>query len=100
MEYAVVVVYDISDDNLRRDVENTCKGFGMSHVQRSLFVGIMKEERRRALYNELERLVNRRGGEFSIRIYRINLRDYEHLFKIGKLSDFEDDPIPERLVIG
>jgi len=93
-EFAVVVVYDISDDKLRKIVEKTCKSFGLSHVQRSAFVGFLEESARRSLYTELQNIIEMTNyeGEVSIRIYRMQKKDYAQKLSIGHLSGFDPDP--------
>ena len=65
---AIVVVYDISDNGLRRRVEKICKAYGLSHVQRSAFVGFLEESERRALYSKLSGIIELEDypGEASI----------------------------------
>jgi len=92
--FAVVVVYDISDDKLRKQVEKTCERYGLSHIQRSAFVGFLRETVRRELYVALKNIIETTEyeGEVSIRIYRLTTRDYAQKFTIGKISGFDDDP--------
>ena len=95
-EFMVVVVYDISDDKLRRKVENICKLYGLSHIQRSSFVGMLTENLRRELYADILRAIEsyQNSGEVSIRIYRIRLADYKQTLRIGYLEGFDRDPSP------
>ena len=94
--FAVVVVYDISDNKLRKRIEKTCKQYGMSHIQRSSFIGIMTENLRKELYVELLNQIEKTNapGEISIRIYRIRLSDYKTTLRIGHLEGFDSDPSP------
>ncbi len=95
-EFIVVVVYDISNNKLRNYVEKTCKRYGLHHIQRSAFVGLMEESLRRELYVELLNIVEQYGseGDVCIRIYRIRISDYRHTLKIGELHGFDPDPEP------
>jgi len=96
---AIVVVYDISDNGLRRRVEKICKAYGLSHVQRSAFVGFLEESERRALYSKLSGIIELEDypGEASIRIFRMPIAEYKKRFIIGRLKGFDDDPEPEEV---
>ena len=100
-DFAVVIVYDISDDRLRRLVEKVCKEYGLSHIQRSAFVGFLSESARKSLYVELQNIMESMEyeGEVSIRIYRIQKRDYANKLCIGRISGYDDDPEPIDLLV-
>lgn len=94
---AVVVVYDVSDNDLRRRIEKVCKSYGLAHIQRSVFVGFLKEPERRKLRVDLENEVEfwEYEGEVSIRIFRMPISEYEKRYVIGWLRDYDDDPKPK-----
>ena len=46
MRYTLVI-YDITDDNLRNRVSEVCKDFGLMRIQKSAFLGPQVSSRRR-----------------------------------------------------
>ncbi len=84
-----LVVYDISDDRLRTAVESKCKNYGLKHIQRSVFIGILSRGDRLALYQELLDIVREEG---SVRIYVMNKRLYGMRMAIGRIEGFDEDP--------
>jgi len=94
--FATLVVYDISDDKLRTRIEKICKKYGLSHIQRSLFVGFISEEMRKHLFVEILNAIEaNRTGSICIRIYRVRSTDYKYTLKIGTLEGYDEDPKPE-----
>ena len=85
-----LVVYDVSDDRVRRLVETKCKDYGLKHIQRSAFIGPLPRSDRISLYEELRRIM--KGSKGSVRIYVMNRRLYEMRMSIGELEGFDDDP--------
>ncbi len=85
-----LVIYDISDDGVRKSVERACRNYGLRHIQRSAFIGLLSRGDRYALYNELKKLL--RENEGSIRIYVMNRKLYEMKMSLGSLEGFDDDP--------
>ncbi len=85
-----LVIYDISDDDIRKSVEKVCKNYGLRHIQRSAFIGLLSRGDRYSLYKELKRLLWEEKG--SIRIYVMNRRLYNMRMSVGVLEGFDDDP--------
>lgn len=85
-----LVVYDISDDNVRRAVERKCKDYGLKHIQRSAFIGILPKSKRLSLFYELSKLM--KGEEGAVRIYVMDRRLYSMSMRIGFVEGFDDDP--------
>lgn len=83
-----LVIYDISDDRIRRAVELKCKDYGLKHIQRSAFIGILSRGDRLSLYYELSKII----GDGAVRIYVMNRKLYEMRMSIGKVKGFDDDP--------
>ena len=83
-----LVVYDISDDRVRRSVELKCKDYGLRHIQRSVFIGILSRGERVRLYEELKSMVR----EGAVRIYVMNKKFYEMRLTIGRVEGFDEDP--------
>jgi len=84
------VVYDISDDSVRRAVERRCKDYGLKHIQRSAFIGVLPKSRRLSLFYELSEIM--RGRDGAVRIYVMDRRLYSMAMRIGRVEGFDDDP--------
>jgi len=85
-----LVIYDISDDGIRKSVERVCRNYGLRHIQRSAFIGLLSRGDRYSLYKELKRLLGENEG--SIRIYVMNRKLYDMRMSLGSLEGFDDDP--------
>ncbi len=85
-----LVVYDISDDGVRRAVEKRCKDYGLRHIQRSAFAGILSKSQRLSLFYELSEIM--KGREGAVRIYVMDRRLYGMTMRIGRVEGFDPDP--------
>lgn len=61
-----LVVYDISDDEIRLKVSQTCKKFGLGRLQRSTFLGHLSSMRRKELIAALRRILGDADGNIQI----------------------------------
>lgn len=61
-----MVIYDISDDNLRTAISEVCKNFGLSRIQKSAFLGILTSLRRKELRAALRRTLGDAEGNIQI----------------------------------
>jgi len=61
-----LVVYDISDDEIRLRVSETCKRFGLARIQRSTFLGYLSSMRRKELAAALRRILGDANGNIQI----------------------------------
>lgn len=65
-----IVIYDISDDNLRNSIAKKLEDYGLTRIQFSSFIGNLPRFRLSALVNELRELIKGKTGERrSIIIY-------------------------------
>ncbi len=85
-----LVIYDISDDNVRSKVANLCKRFGLSRIQKSAFLGDMTSSKRKELVKKLKRILR---GEGNIQVFVICKPDFSLREVIGKELEFEDEGI-------
>jgi len=60
----VLVVYDISNDNLRNKVAEILKDFGLMRIQKSAFIGYLTSEERK----DLEKILSKKKLEENDRI--------------------------------
>ena len=61
-----LVVYDISDDEIRLKVSEACKRFGLARIQRSTFLGYLSSMRRKELAATLRRILRDTDGNIQI----------------------------------
>ncbi len=60
----VLVVYDITDDNLRNKIAEILKDFGLVRIQKSAFIGYLTSEERK----DLEKVLSRKSFEKNDRV--------------------------------
>lgn len=77
-----LVIYDITDDNIRNRVSQICKAFGLSRVQKSAFLGILSSGERKELISMLKRTLSDSDG--NIQIYVICRPDMALRVELGK----------------
>lgn len=61
-----LVVYDIPDDRTRTKVFETCKDYGLAHIQYSAFFGPLNQNRRQELHQKLRRVLGQKEGKIII----------------------------------
>lgn len=61
-----LVIYDITDDNLRNAVSEVCKNFGLSRIQKSAFLGDLVSSARKELKAKLQRTLGDAEGNIQI----------------------------------
>lgn len=89
-----LVVYDISDDEVRLRVSEVCKRFGLARIQRSTFLGDLTSMRRKELIAALRRVLGENKG--NIQVFIICRADLALREVIGK--PFEEYAEEELLV--
>lgn len=61
-----LVIYDITDDNLRTKVSETLKDYGLDHIQYSAFLGTLKRNVLNSLITDLRKLIGNLEGNVQI----------------------------------
>ena len=61
-----LVVYDISDNDIRLKVSEICKKFGLTRIQRSTFLGYLTSIQRKELISALRRVFGNTNGNIQI----------------------------------
>lgn len=89
-----LIVYDISDDEIRLRVSEVCKRFGLARIQRSTFLGHLTSMQRKELVAALRRVLGDANG--NIQIFVICRADLALREIIGK--SFEEYAGEELLV--
>jgi len=83
-----LVIYDITDDNLRNRVSQICKAFGLSRVQKSAFLGVLSSGQRKELTSVLRGMI---GDHGNIQIYVICRPDMALRVELGKPYKEEEE---------
>lgn len=82
MSMHTLVIYDITDDNLRQSVSDACKRFGLVRVQKSAFLGLIPSSARKDLIVLLRRLLGESSG--NIQVYVLCRADFSMRIEMGK----------------
>ena len=90
MEIITLVIYDISDDDLRLNVAKFLKRMGLSRIQRSAFAGALNSAQRAEVEAGLRRLVRGRN-DVNIQIYPLTPASYAQRIVIGVELKYEDE---------
>lgn len=61
-----LVIYDISDDDLRSNIAQTCMDYGLVRIQKSAFLGKIDSQRRKSLKRALERKLGSNKGNIQL----------------------------------
>jgi CRISPR-associated protein Cas2 len=77
-----LVIYDISEDDLRSKVANICKEYGLVRVQKSAFLGQISTSLRKELIALLDKII--KGTNNNIQIYVICRADISLKIELGK----------------
>jgi CRISPR-associated protein Cas2 len=86
-----LVIYDISDDDVRNKIAGVCKRLGLCRIQKSAFLGEISSSRRKELAIKLKRSLRGRG---NIQIFVICKPDFALREIIGdKTREGEDGDI-------
>ena len=96
-----LIIYDISDDRVRRKVDRICKDYGLTRVQKSAFRGNMRAEQRKRIEEELFNTI-RDYPDDNIQIYFICEEDYRKGVCItgGEIKGFEKEKEEEIWIYG
>ncbi|MBZ4687472.1 MAG: CRISPR-associated protein Cas2 [Clostridia bacterium] len=60
------VIYDIVEDKIRTKIFETCKDYGLNHVQYSTFFGELNHNRRQEITGKLKRIMKNDEGNIII----------------------------------
>ena len=92
----VLIIYDITDDNLRNKVANTLLAYGLTRVQKSAFLGPLTRERLKDLKIRLSRMIQEQRA--NIQFYPLCPHCYIRRDEIG-VPTVPRYPIREEAVI-
>lgn len=84
-----LVIYDITDDDVRMRVACACREAGLVRIQRSAFIGAIDSQRRKNLAIRLKRILG--SGKGNIQIFTICEPDMSTREVIGQGGDYEEE---------
>jgi CRISPR-associated protein Cas2 len=84
-----LIIYDITDDNLRLRVSEVLKDYGLAHIQYSAFIGELRRDRLNSLITDLARLIG--NAVENVQIYPICDLCFRGRRVIGKPKRYEVD---------
>jgi len=85
-----LVIYDITEDDLRLRVARFLRSRGLKRIQKSAFIGPLTSSERASLIAGLRRLV--RGHEkVNIQVYPLTEASYNRRVVIGVQLDYEEE---------
>lgn len=85
-------LYDIKNNKNRNKVASICKNFGMFPIQKSIFLGVIDEDRKDIFIDTLKNSIYK---EDSIIILQTTKNNVKNSILIGKEIDF-DLPLREK----
>lgn len=85
-----LVIYDISNNELRQKVANACKSFGLSRIQKSAFMGLIPSSIRKELIARLEALAKEEETS-NIQVFVICNPDMALKIELGKPYEGEGE---------
>ncbi len=82
-----LIIYDITDDNLRNHVSELLKDYGLQRIQYSAFIGNLRRDKLNSLTVDLKRLI----GEAveNVQIYPLCDVCFKGRREIGKPKKYE-----------
>ena len=84
-----LVIYDITDDELRYRVASFLKTMGLKRIQKSAFIGDLSHSLRINVEAGLRRLV--RGKTVNVQIFPLTPASYNQRTVIGVEMNYEDN---------
>jgi CRISPR-associated protein Cas2 len=90
----VWVIYDIVNDKVRKKVSDSCKGYGLYRVQKSVFLGDLNSNQRDSLALECEELVD--IDTDSVYIFPMDDKSFKQVKLIGQA--FDKDLVSDEVV--
>lgn len=86
-----LVIYDITDDEVRMKIAEACKEVGLVRIQKSAFLGIIDSQKRKNLEIRLRRVLGQSKG--NIQIFTICEADISSRRIIGEVGEYEEEGV-------
>ena len=82
-----LIIYDVSDDNLRMKISETLKDYGLAHIQYSAFLGALRRNKLNSLITDLRKLID--DLEENVQIYPLCEVCFRRRKVIGKQKRYD-----------
>jgi len=82
-----LIIYDITDDNLRNQVAETLKDYGLQRIQYSAFMGNLRRSKLNSLIVDLKKLI--RDLTENVQIYPVCDMCFKGRREVGKSKRYE-----------
>ncbi len=95
-----LIIYDITDDNLRTKVAEILKNYGLRRIQYSGFIGELRRSKLNSLKSELRQLLRGPRNEKEVRNVQIYplcdacFRSAERIGELGRYAEREREKKP------
>jgi CRISPR-associated protein Cas2 len=84
-----VVIYDVTDDNLRNQVSELLKDYGLTRIQYSAFLGSLRHHEMNSLLVDLRSLISDKVE--NVQIYPVCDSCFKGKREVGKQKRYEYD---------
>jgi CRISPR-associated protein Cas2 len=92
MELITLVIYDITDDDLRLKVAKYLKQKGLRRIQKSAFAGSLTNAQRADVIAGLSRIIRGRD-KVNIQIYPLTQASFNQRISLGVEIDYEKEDV-------
>jgi CRISPR-associated protein Cas2 len=89
MQVITLVIYDITEDDLRLAVAKFLKAKGLKRVQKSAFAGPLSSSQRADVIAGLRKLVS--GAKANVQLYPLSEASFRQRVTIGTEIDYEKE---------
>lgn len=86
-----LVIYDITEDELRMKTAEACREAGLVRIQKSAFLGAIDSQRRKNLEIRLRKVLGQ--GRGNIQIFTICEADISNRRVIGEVVEYEEEGV-------
>ncbi|MEM3897027.1 MAG: CRISPR-associated endonuclease Cas2 [Nitrososphaerota archaeon] len=83
-----LVIYDITDNDIRMKIAQACKEAGLTRIQKSAFLGVIDSQTRKSLEIRLKNILGSNKG--NVQIFIICEADISGRKIIGQLMEYEE----------
>lgn len=84
-----LVIYDITDNDVRMKIAQACKEAGLARIQKSAFLGVIDSQKRKSLEMRLRKVLGSSKG--NIQIFVICEADISGRKIIGQLMSYDEE---------
>jgi CRISPR-associated protein Cas2 len=82
-----LVIYDITDDNLRALVANVLKDYGLKRIQYSAFIGLLRKDKLNSLIIDLKKLI--KDLVENVQLYPVCDTCFKGRMEVGKRKKYQ-----------